>query len=105
MQKRLKKKEGKINWKDSNEKIIGKINGLYPNPGSWFMFMGERFKILRAEISNLKGKAGEVLSQNLDVGCGCNSIKIIEIQKQGKKALKTKEFLLGNPIKNGSNLN
>ena len=69
------------------------------------MFMGERFKILRAEISNLKGKAGEVLSQNLDVGCGYNSIKIIEIQKQGKKALKTKEFLLGNPIKNGSNLN
>ena len=103
--KKIKKDEGKINWKDSNEKIIGKINGLYPNPGSWFMFMGERFKILRAEISNLKGKAGQVLSQNLDVGCGCNSIKIIEIQKQGKKALKTKEFLLGNPIKNGSNLN
>ena len=103
--KKIKKDEGKINWKDSNEKIIGKINGLYPNPGSWFMFMGERFKILRAEISNLKGKAGEVLSQNLDVGCGYNSIKIIEIQKQGKKALKTKEFLLGNPIKNGSNLN
>ena len=103
--KKIKKDEGKINWKDSNEKIIGKINGLYPNPGSWFMFMGERFKILRAEISNLRGKAGEVLSQNLDVGCGYNSIKIIEIQKQGKKALKTKEFLLGNPIKNGSNLN
>ena len=35
-------------------------------------------------------------------GCGHNSIKIIEIQKQGKKGTKTKEFLLGNPIKNGS---
>jgi len=103
--KKIKKEEGKINWKDSNEKIIGKINGLYPYPGSWFMFKGERYKVLRAEISNLKGKPGEVLSQNLDVGCGNNSIKIIEIQRQGKKVQKFKEFLLGNPIKNGSNLN
>ena len=31
--------------------------------------------------------------------------KIVEIQKQGKKIQKLKEFLLGNPIKNGSILN
>lgn len=103
--KKIKKEEGKIDWQESNEKIIAKINGLYPNPGSWFMLKGERYKILKAEISNLKGNPGEVLSQNLDVGCGQNSIKIIEIQKQGKKIQKLKEFLLGNPIKNGSSLN
>ena len=103
--KKIKKEEGKIDWQESNEKIIAKINGLYPNPGCWFMLKGERYKILKAEISNLKGNPGEVLSQNLDVGCGQNSIKIIEIQKQGKKIQKLKEFLLGNPIKNGSSLN
>ena len=103
--KKIKKKEGKINWQDSNEKIIGKINGLYPNPGGWFIFNGERYKILRAEISNLKGKSGQVLSQNLDIGCGNNSIKILEIQRQGRRAQKSKEFLLGNSIIKGSNLN
>ena len=103
--RKIKKEEGKIDWQESNEKIIAKINGLYPNPGCWFMLKGERYKILKAEISNLKGNPGEVLSQNLDVGCGQNSIKIIEIQKQGKKIQKLKEFLLGNPIKNGSSLN
>ena len=103
--KKIKKEEGKINWNDSNEKIIAKINGLYPYPGSWFMLNGDRFKILKAKISNLKGNPGEVLSQKLDVGCGHNSIKIVEIQKQGKKIQKLKEFLLGNPIKNGSILN
>ena len=103
--KKIKKEEGKINWEDSNEKIIGKINGLYPNPGGWFIHKGERFKILKAETSNLKGKPGEVLSQSLDIGCGHNSIKIIEIQRQGKKVQKTKEFLLGNRINNGSSLN
>jgi len=103
--KKIKKEEGKINWQDSNEKIIGKINGLYPNPGGWFMFNGERYKILRAEISNLKGKPGQVLSQNLDIGCGNSSIKILEIQRQGRRAQKSKEFLLGNSIIKGSNLN
>ncbi len=103
--KKIKKEEGKINWQDSNEKIIGIINGLYPNPGGWFIFNGERHKILKAEISNIKGKPGKVLSQNLDVGCGNNSIKIVEIQRQGKRAQKSKEFLLGSPISYGSNLN
>ena len=88
-----------------NEQIIGKINGLYPNPGGWFIFNGERYKILRAEISNLKGKSGQVLSQNLDIGCGNSSIKILEIQRQGRRAQKSKEFLLGNSIIKGSNLN
>ena len=103
--KKIKKEEGKIKWEDSNEQIIGKINGLYPNPGGWFIFNGERYKILRAEISNLKGKAGQVLSQNLDIGCGNSSIKILEIQRQGKRVQKSKEFLLGNSIIKGSNLN
>ena len=103
--KKIKKEEGKINWQDSNEQIIGKINGLYPNPGGWFIFNGERYKILRAEISNLKGKPGQVLSQNLDIGCGNSSIKILEIQRQGKRVQKSKEFLLGNSIIKGSNLN
>ena len=103
--KKIKKEEGKINWQDSNEKIIGKINGLYPNPGGWFIFKGERYKILRAEISNLKGKSGQVLSQNLDIGCGNSAIKILEIQRQGKRVQKSKEFLLGNSIIKGSNLN
>jgi len=103
--KKIKKEEGKIKWEDSNEQIIGKINGLYPNPGGWFIFKGERYKILRAEISNLKGKPGQVLSQNLDIGCGNSSIKILEIQRQGKRVQKSKEFLLGNSIIKGSNLN
>ena len=102
--KKIEKNEGKINWEDSAEVIIGKINGLYPNPGAWFMFNGERYKILRAEISYTKGKAGLVLSQYLDVACGENAIRILEIQRQGKKVQKSKEFLLGSSIKKDTNL-
>ena len=102
--KKIKKEEGKINWQESNKKIIGKINGLYTSPGAWFEFKSERYKILKAELSMTSGKPGYVLSDNLEVGCGDKSIKIIEIQRQGKKAQKTKEFLLGSQISKDTNL-
>ena len=103
--KKIRKEEGKINWKESNTEIIGKINGLYPNPGAWFEYNGERYNIIRAELSFANGKAGHVLSNNLEIGCGKNSIKINEIQRQGKKIQKTKEFLLGSKIVKGTNFN
>ena len=71
------KNEGKNNWNNSARKIIGIINGLYPNPGAWFNFNGERYKILSARISEKKGKARIVLSENLEVGCIDLSLKII----------------------------
>ena len=46
--KKIIKSEGIINWGDEPSKIIGKINGLFPSPGAFFIFNGERYKILKA---------------------------------------------------------
>ena len=67
--------------------------------------MGERYKILKADISDSTGKIGEVLDNNLTISCGNKSIKIIEIQRQGKNIQKVNEFLLGSKIKKGNLLN
>ena len=101
--KKIDKAEGMINWNDAGLIILGKINGLYPVPGAFFNFNGERYKILKAEIGNGIGKIGEVISNNLEIVCGKNqSIKILEIQRQGKKPQKISEFMLGSQIKKGS---
>ena len=101
--KKVNKKEGQINWNTEANKIIGKINGLFPVPGAFFNFNGERYKILKAEIGNGKGKPGEVISDKLEIACNNNqSIKILEIQRQGKKSQKIDEFMLGSQIKRGS---
>ena len=101
--KKIDKAEGIINWNDAGLIILGKINGLYPVPGAFFNFNGERYKILKAEIGNGIGKIGEVISNNLEIVCGKNqSIKILEIQRQGKKPQKIGEFMLGSQIKKGS---
>ena len=100
---KIQKLEGQINWKEDAKIIIGKINGLYPVPGAYFMFNGERYKILKAEIGQAQGKPGEVLSDYLEISCGDKkSIKIKEIQRQGKKPQSIGEFVLGTQIKKGS---
>ena len=102
---KIEKSEGKIDWNNSAESIVGKINGLYPSPGAWFIYNGERYKVLKAEIANGVGKAGAVLDDYLEICCNDKSIKILEIQRQGKRPQNINEFMLGSQIKKGSNLN
>ena len=100
---KIQKLEGKIDWNENALNIIGKINGLYPVPGAFFIFKGERYKILKADIGNGIGNPGEVVSDYLEVACGNRqSIKIKEIQRQGKKPQNIGEFMLGSQIKKGS---
>ncbi len=100
--KKIQKIEGKINWNENAEKIIGKINGLYPYPGAFFLFNGERYKILKAEKSSTNGVPGSIVSENFEVCCGEGSIKVLSIQREGKRVQQINEFLLGTQIKKGS---
>ena len=97
--KKINKEEGKINWDNSAENILAQINSLLPNPGAWFSFMGERYKILKASISETEGEKGKVIDNNLTIACKSKSIKVNEIQRQGKNKQSTSEFLLGSKIK------
>ena len=102
---KIQKVEGKIDWNESAQNIIGKINGLYPIPSAFFTFKGERYKILKGEIGNSIGNPGEVVSDYLEVACGNKqSIKIKEIQREGKKRQNINEFTLGSQIKRGSTI-
>ena len=99
---KIDKSEGRINWNEKAEQILGKVNGLYPVPGAWFNYAGERYKILKAKIGNAVGKIGEVTSDQLEIICGDNkSLKIVEIQRQGKRVQSINEFMLGSRIKKG----
>lgn len=103
--KKIEKSEGKINWNDTAEKILAKINGLFPKPGAWFKFQNQRYKILKANLSKKTGKIGEIIDKDLTISCGLNSIKVIEIQREGKKSQLAEDFLLGSKLKEGIILN
>ena len=99
--KKIKKDEGRINWKESAKNIIGKINGLNPDPGAWFEYKKKRYKIWKASVFDKTGPTGTILDNNFIVGCKDKSIKINEIQREGKNKLVLKNFLLGINFKIG----
>jgi methionyl-tRNA formyltransferase len=103
---KIEKTEGQIEWGETAENIIGKINGLYPSPGAFFIYNGERYKILKASLALGSGQIGEVLDNYLEISCGNKkSIKILKIQRQGKRPQSIGEFMFGSQIKKGSKLN
>ncbi len=104
--KKMQKKEFKINWNIKADDLVAQINSLSRFPGAWFELEKKRYKILKAvEIKDKSGKPGEVLDENLVIACCNNSIQIIELQREGKKAMSANEFLIGNKVKKGTKLN
>ena len=102
---KISKNESKINWEESAKNILSKINGLNPSPGAWFEYAGSRHKVWKAIITNQSGKVGEVIDDKLTIACKEKSLRIIEIQKEGKNKMLTKDFLLGVKINIGDKVN
>ncbi len=103
--KKIAKTEAKINWREDAQNILAKINALNPNPGCWFELDGSRVKIIKAKKIICEGKPGMVLDEKFTIGCLKNAIQILEVKKEGKNKMIAKEFLKGNRIKVGQNLN
>ena len=102
--KKILKAEGEIQWNESAKKILAKINGLNPNPGAWFQYKRERYKVWKAKIVNESGNSGKIIDDKLTIACNEQAIKILEIQKEGKSRQLTDQFLLGNKIKQGESI-
>ncbi len=103
--KKIEKVESKINWKSDAKNIVASINALYPNPGSWFELNGSRIKIIKAVEVNAKGAPGEIINKNFTIACSHNAIQILELKKEGKNKILAEEFLKGNKLEVGSNIN
>ena len=102
--KKISKTEGQIKWNEIAKKVLAKINGLNPNPGAWFQYKSQRYKVWKAEIVNRDGDFGKTIDNKLTVACKEQAIKILEIQKEGKSRQKIEHFLLGNKIKEGERI-
>lgn len=104
--KKIEKTETRINWAQSVQDVHNHIRGLSPFPGAWCeMELGgknTRVKILRAKIVEGDGAPGEVLDDALTIGCQGGALRLERVQKAGKQAGSTEEFLRGNPVSKGT---
>ncbi|WP_113922938.1 methionyl-tRNA formyltransferase [Cognataquiflexum aquatile] len=90
-----------IDWKKPVTDIHNLIRGLSPYPGAWTILDGKTCKIYKSEISDknpeglLPGEYRSDGKKELLFQTGNGTLKILELQMEGKKKLVIEEFLRG----------
>jgi methionyl-tRNA formyltransferase len=94
----LKKEDGALSFKDQTvSQILNRIRALDPWPGTYCFLNGKRLKVLEAQKYHGKlspGKAQNDLG-SLVVGCLDGSLRLTQVQLEGKKACSDRELLNG----------
>lgn len=91
-----------IDFSKSAFEVHNKVRGLNPWPVATAKICGKNVKIFSTRLCSNSGKIGEVLSINpFVVGCGENSVEILELQPEGKKRMTADAFLAGHRIEIG----
>jgi methionyl-tRNA formyltransferase len=102
--RKIAPEEEEISWNHPAENIHNQIRALSPRPGAWCKItIGnecKRLKIKRSQIVDRvqKNIPGTLLSsgkQGWIVGCAEGSLQLLEVQLEGKKAMKAEEFFNG----------
>ena len=93
--KKFKSVDRKINFNNSTNEVYNHIRAHGPKPGSWFVYRGERIKILRAVKKKDRGQQSTILNNKFMLACSDGSILPTIIQREGKKAVEVKDFIQG----------
>ncbi len=99
--------ESFIDWNLSADEIVRKVRAYNPWPIAKTIYQGMGIRIWAAQVFSYSGMAtpGEVIecsSGGVIVGAGHDAVKILCLQRDGKKRMRVQEFLSGLPISPGS---
>jgi len=97
---KIEKAETQIDFTRPATVVHDHIRGLSPFPGAWFEAgpegKRERIKVLRSEIVAATGAPGTMLDRKAAiVACGSGGIRLVEVQRAGKKPMPGPELLRG----------
>lgn len=96
---KIDKEESKLDFDNDAVYLERKIRAFNPYPATYFEHKGERFKLLKCKVvENDKNlNIGELWSDDrrLLIGCREKALEVLQIQRQGKRAMTTEELLRG----------
>jgi methionyl-tRNA formyltransferase len=103
---KIDKGESRIDWSKPWQQVHDHIRGLSPFPGAWFTLPGDagpvRIKALRSTRGEGQGPPGTLLDDRLTIACGTGAVRILELQRSGRQAMKADEFLRGTSVAAGT---
>ncbi|WP_316859196.1 methionyl-tRNA formyltransferase [uncultured Cohaesibacter sp.] len=106
--KKIDKAEARIDFAEPAATIHNLIRGLSPFPGAWVEMVirgkAQRVKLLRSELADGAGEPGTLLDDAMTIACGEGAIRLTELQRAGKGAMKANDFLRGADLKVGDTI-
>jgi methionyl-tRNA formyltransferase len=106
--RKIKPTEARVDWSRTAHEIDCHIRGLSPFPGAWFEVPTERgpvrVKALLSQAGELDGAPGEVLDEQLLIGCGEGSVRLLRAQREGKGPQDAADFVRGFALAPGTTL-
>jgi methionyl-tRNA formyltransferase len=104
--KKIGPKVARIIWEKPGAEIDGKIRGLSPFPGAWFLLPTDkgpvRVKALLSAFEDADGPAGQVLDDRLLVAAGEGAVRLLRVQREGRGPQDAEAFLRGQPAAIGT---
>jgi methionyl-tRNA formyltransferase len=109
--KKLSREDGEIQWERPSHEISRQVRALDPWPGAFTLLpdrdgIPHKLKIFEAAQNNRhSGPAGHVLSaggRGILVGCGSGSLLLREVQMEGKRRMRVRDFLIGRHVTLGT---
>ncbi len=106
---KISSEEARIDWSRDCAAVSAHIRGLSPFPGAWFELQdgdeAVRIKVLGAlAVPGEDGEAGVAVDDELLIGCGAGSVRLLRLQRAGKGAMDADAFLRGTQIEKGRRL-
>lgn len=103
---RLTKEDGVVDWTRSAGEIHNQIRGLHPWPHAYTFIEGQRLILLRSAWSPVDASVppGTIVTaqgDELRVATGRGTLAIVELQAEGRRPARTREFLAGRRIAPG----
>jgi methionyl-tRNA formyltransferase len=101
---KIDKNETRIDWAKPWQAVHNHIRGLSPSPAAWCDIEGARVRILRSTRGDGSGEPGTIIDNRLTVACADGAIRILELQREGKRAMMAEEYTRGTPVAAGTRL-
>lgn len=101
---KIDKSEAAVDWTQPATQVDRQIRALSPFPGAWIDHDGQRIKLLASRLADGKGVPGEVLDDALTVACGTGAVQLLRLQRAGRGAQDSAEFLRGMALPKGTHL-
>ena len=99
---KLTREDGRLDWRRPAEELARRVRALNPRPGAWCEAGHERLRVLAAEAIAGNGPPGRLLDDRLTIACGNGALRLVEIQRPGRRAMGAEEFLRGYPLAEGT---